>query len=466
MDYLKKRDLILNGPMMQVILQLSGPVMLTNFIQTLYNLVDTYFVGWLGTTEIAAVQFIWPVIFLMMSIGMGLSMASTSLISQYTGADSHDKAKHVAGQILTLSTILSTTIGILGYFTTGPLLNLLQASGALYDNAKVFLEVLFLGMPTMFLMFSYQSIKTGLGDTYTPMKISAMSAISNMFLDPLFMFTFGFGLRGAAIATVLARAVFGIYATLTLFDKSNDFYIELSDLIPDLSVLRRIVKIGLPSSFGQSMTSLGFMIMNIFIVGYGQATLTSFAIGNRISGLILMPAMGVGSALASIVGQNIGADNLKRAKEAVKTSTLVTTAVLVLGGIIILVTAESIVRIFSDDPLVIGQGTYYLRLITASLPLMGIYQILIGTFQGSGHTVYAMIMMLGRLWFFRLPLIILLGRFADLGSNTVWYSMISSNFLICIVGAVMYFSGKWHAKTIEESLEEQGGMLQNAAPKR
>jgi len=457
-DYLKKRELILSGPMIQVILQLSGPVMLTNFIQTLYNLVDTYFVGWLGTTEIAAVQFIWPVIFLMMSIGMGLSMASTSLISQYTGADSHDQAKLVAGQILSLSTILSTAIGILGYLGTGPLLNLLQASGDLYIHSKAFLEVLFLGMPSMFLMFSYQSIKTGLGDTYTPMKISAMSAVSNMFLDPLFMFTFGFGLRGAAIATVLARAVFGIYATITLFDKTNDFYIEVSDLIPDTAVLKRIVKMGLPSSVGQSMTSLGFMIMNIFIVGYGQATLTSFAIGNRISGLILMPAMGVGSALASIVGQNIGADNLKRAKEAVKTSTLVTTAVLVIGGAIILITAENIVRIFSDDPLVIEQGTYYLRLITASLPLMGIYQILVGTFQGSGHTVYAMIMMLGRLWFFRLPLIILLGKFANLGSNTVWYSMITSNFLICILGSVIYFSGKWHKKTIDDPIKEQGAM--------
>jgi putative MATE family efflux protein len=284
------------------------------------------------------------------------------------------------------------------------------------------------------------------------MKISAMSAVSNMFLDPLFMFAFGFGLRGAAIATVLARAVFGIYAVTTLFDKKNDFHIDFSDLYPDFAALRSIVKMGLPSSFGQSMTSFGFMIMNIFIVGFGQATLTSFAIGNRISGLILMPAMGVGSALASIVGQNIGAGNLTRAKSAVKTSTAVTTVVLVLGGIIILFLAENIVGIFSKDPLVIEQGTFYLRLVTASLPLMGIYQILIGTFQGSGHTVYAMIMMLGRLWLFRLPLIIVLGKITDLGPNSVWYSMIISNFLICLVGAVLYFSGKWHEKTIESEL--------------
>lgn len=456
MDYLRKRDLILHGPMLKVILVLSGPVMLTNFIQTLYNLVDTYFVGWLGTTEIASVQFIWPVIFLMMSIGMGLSLASTSLISQYTGADSHEKAKKVAGQILTLSTVLAVTIGSIGFIFTGPLLRLMQADGALYTNAKAFLEIMFLGLPSMFLMFSYSAIKTGLGDTYTPMKISAMSAVSNMFLDPLFMFTFGFGLRGAAIATVLARAVFGIYAVLTLFNRSNDFHIEISDLKPDFTFLSQIVRMGLPNSFGQSMTSLGFMIMNIFIVGFGQATLTSFAIGNRISGLILMPAMGVGSALASIVGQNIGADNLKRAKEAVKTSVLVTTAVLIAGGSLILYFAQDIVMIFSDDPLVINQGTYYVRLITASLPLMGIYQILIGTFQGSGHTVFAMIMMMGRLWFFRLPLIILLGRFTDLGSNAVWYSMITSNFLICLVGTAIYFSGKWHTKTIKTTPNRVG----------
>lgn len=454
MDYLRKRELILHGPMIRVILTLSGPVMLTNFIQTLYNLVDTYFVGWLGTAEIASVQFIWPVIFMMMSIGMGLSVACTSLISQYTGAHSHDRARLIAGQILVISTALSVTIGILGFLNTGPLLHLLKAPEALYANAKAFLEIIFLGLPSMFFMFSYSAIKTGLGDTYTPMKISAMSAISNMFLDPLFMFGFGLGLRGAAIATVLARAVFGVYAVATLFNKKNDFHLFLSDLKPDFSAISRILRIGLPSSVGQSMTSLGFMIMNIFIVHYGQATLTAFAIGNRISGLIMMPAMGVGSALASIVGQNIGADNLTRAKSAIKTSTIVTTIVLLIGGSVILALSQSIVSVFSSDPLVIDQGTYYLRLITASLPLMGIYQILIGTFQGSGHTVYAMIMMLGRLWLFRLPLIILLGRITDLGSKTVWFSMVTSNFLICIVGGLMYAGGKWHKKTIESNLTE------------
>jgi putative MATE family efflux protein len=447
-DYKQKRELILNGPMLRVIISLSGPVMLTNFIQTLYNLVDTYFVGWLGTAEIAAVQFIWPVIFLMMSIGMGLSLAATSLIFQYTGAHEYEASRKVAAQILSLSTLLSITIGIVGYLASGPLLHLMQATGVLYTNAKMFIEVIFLGLPSMFLMFSYTAIKTGLGDTYTPMKISALSAITNMFLDPLFMFTLGFGLRGAAIATVLARAIFGIYAVCTLFNKSGDFHIHIRDLKLDFKILKQIVKIGLPSSFGQSMTSLGFMIMNVFIVSYGQATLTAFAIGNRISGLILMPAMGVGNALASIVGQNIGADNLKRAKEAVRTSTLVTSIVLVAGGAIIVILSENIIRLFSTDPFVVAQGTFYLRLITASLPLMGIYQILIGTFQGSGHTVYAMIMMLGRLWFFRLPLIILLGKLTDWGSNAVWYSMITSNFLICVVGGVIYFSGKWHEKTI------------------
>ncbi len=413
------------------------------------NLVDTYFVGWLGTAEIAAVQFIWPVIFLMMSIGMGLSLAATSLISQYTGAHEYDASRKVAGQILSLSLLLSITIGIIGYFASGPpAASLCRRPAPCIQMQRCLLKSFFWVFPVCFLCFSYTAIKTGLGDTYTPMKISALSAFTNMFLDPLFMFTLGFGLRGAAIATVLARAVFGFYAVMTLFNKSSDFHIHIRDLKLDFKILRQIVKIGLPSSFGQSMTSLGFMIMNVFIVSYGQATLSAFAIGNRISGLILMPAMGVGNALASIVGQNIGADNLARAKEAVRTSTVVTSIVLVAGGAIIVILSESIIRLFSTDPFVVAQGTFYLRLITASLPLMGIYQILIGTFQGSGHTVYAMIMMLGRLWFFRLPLIILLGRLTDLGSNAVWYSMITSNFLICIVGGLIYFSGKWHTKTI------------------
>ncbi|BEP28433.1 MATE family efflux transporter [Helicovermis profundi] len=444
-----KRDLILNGNINRMILILALPVMANNLIQTIYNLTDTYFVSKLGTTQIASIQFIWPVIFFMISIGMGVSIAGTSLISQYIGANELENAKKVTGQVISFSFLISIFLGVVGFFLTSPLLKFMGAKGEFLLYSTSFLKIIFIGSPTMFAMFSYNAIRSGLGDTVKPMIIGLLSVILNIILDPVLIFYFHMGVKGAAIATVISRAIFGLYAILTLFNQNNDFYISYKHLLIDKSLLSKIIKIGIPSSIGQSTTAVGFMVLNIFIVSFGEATLTAFAIGNRINSLILMPAMGIGSALATIVGQNLGADNPKRAKKAVFSSTVITTAFLVLGGMILIYFASPIVKLFSSDPSVISQGTYYLILVTLSIPLMGFFQILIGTFQGSGHTLSAMIMMMGRLWALRIPMIIIFKNYTNLGTNSVWYAMILSNLIICIVGYIIYKTGKWQRKKIK-----------------
>ena len=169
-----------------------------------------------------------------------------------------------------------------------------------------------------------------------------------------------------------------------------------------------------------------------------------------INSLILMPAMGIGNALATIVGQNLGANNVARAKEAVRTSVIIATLVLVVGGSIIFMTAENIIGIFTDDAEVLSQGTYYLRLITASIPLMGFFQIFVGTFQGSGHTIMAMTIMMGRLWALRIPLILVFKTYTNLDTNSVWYAMILSNAIICIVGLGLYMTGRWQKQIIKK----------------
>ena len=443
-----KQDLILNGNINKMILTLSLPVMANNLIQTIYNLTDTFFVSKLGTTQIASIQFVWPVIFFMISIGMGVSVAGTSLISQYIGSGDKEHAKKITGQVITFSFFISIFLGIVGYFITIPLLKVMGAKGEFLSFASQFLKIIFLGSPTMFAMFSFNATRSGLGDTVKPMILSLLSVILNIILDPILMFYLGFGVKGAALATVISRGIFGIFALSTIFNPKSDFHISFKYLIIDKKLLKKIIKIGIPSSVGQSTSAVGFMVLNIFVVSFGEATLTAFAIGNRVNSLILMPAMGIGSALATIVGQNLGANNIKRAKQAILTSTIMTTIFLVLGGIILIYFSNDIIKIFSTDKDVIAQGTRYLILITLSIPLMGFFQILIGTFQGSGHTLSAMIMMMGRLWALRIPMIIIFKTYTNLGTNSVWYAMILSNFIICIVGFLIYKTGKWQAKRI------------------
>lgn len=452
MDYLQKRELILTGKMDKVILMLSLPIMLNNLIQTLYNLTDTYFISKIPGNAVAGVQFIWPLIFLMSSFGIGMAIATSSIIAQYIGAHEHEKAKKTAGQSISFLFVLSFGLGILGYLFSPAIIRWMGGTGELYANAHAYLSIMFLGMPTSFLLNAYNAIKQGQGDTVSPLIIGALSAGLNVILDPIFIFTLDLGVEGAALATVLSTGVFAIYGILTTFSKKQSMKLELGDLKFNREILSKIVRIGLPSSTGQATTAFGFTVLNIFLVSFGDITLTAFAVGNRISSLIMMPAMGIGSALATVVGQNLGADNIKRSKMAVWSSVKLSTLFLVVGGIIMLPFTRQIVSAFSSDPLTIEYGTDYLNMIIYSIPLMGYFQILVGVFQGSGHTLSAMVLMMGRLWALRIPMVYALSQLDGFGPDSIWYAMIISNLVTCIIGLGIYMTGKWQRKVIKKNI--------------
>lgn len=443
MKYLEKRQLILEGNLTKTIITLSLPLMINNFIQTIYNITDTYFVGKLGTTSIAAIQFVWPLTFLMLSFATGIGVAATALISQSIGAQDSQKAITFAGQTLLFNSVFSIIFGLLGYLISPWLLSVLGASGPLYEGALSFLQVMFLGMPTLFSMVLFAGIKAGEGDNKTPMIFGAISVVLNIILDPLFIFTFGFGIKGAAIATVIARGLIGFYAISTLFSKNNALRIDLSSLSLKYGEMKTLLRMGIPSSIGQSTAAFGFTIMNIFIISLGESTLTAFTIGNRISGLVMMPALGIGSAISAIIGQNLGAGNIGRARSAVKTSSVLSTAFLIVMGSILIALSENVVKIFSQDPEVIFQGTHYMRLITMTLPLVGFFQIFIGTFQGSGHTKVSMFLMISRLWLLRIPMLYIFKNFTNFRPDSVWTAMILSNVIICIIGGLFLRFSDW-----------------------
>jgi len=265
------------------------------------------------------------------------------------------------------------------------------------------------------------------------------------------MIVFDMGIAGAAIATILSRGLFITFAIASLFkDSKRHMKLDYHDLKLDKTIITHIFKIGFPASISSVMSSFGFGVLNRFVIGFGVSTLTAFGIGNRITGLILMPAMGIGSALGAIVGTNLGANNLKRAKQSVKVSFLLSSAILVAGGAIIFIFAENIVLQFNNVPEIVEQATWYLKLIIATIPLMAAFSVLNGTFIGSGHTGLSLLISAGRLWALRIPMIILFKQFTNLGTNSVWFAMIISNFVICIIGYVIYKSGVWETKIVKE----------------
>lgn len=448
----KKRDFILRGSLYKVILTLGLPIMINNLIQTLYNLADGVWVSKIGSTEFAATSFVWPVNFLFISLGIGISIAGTSIISQLIGAEKYEEANKYASQIIVASLICSVFFSIIGYILSPFIISVMGATGSFAEYSNIYLRITFLDMPFMFLFFNFNSIMNSQGNTIMPTVLSGISAVLNVILDPIFIFTFNMGVAGAAIATLIAKALLAFAGIYILMKKSTMVKPCFKNFKFDKLIIKKIIKIGIPASIGQSGSALGFIVLNSFIASYGTATLAAFAMVNRITSLIMQPAMGIGAALTSIVGQNLGSNQAERVKEAFMKSLKLTISFSIIGCAFLIFWDNEVVGFFmqsKDDMEVISQGITYLQYISISMPLMGIFSIFQGIFQGSGHTKYSMAMEIGRLWFVRLPMILLFKHFTSTGSIGIWFSMSFSNLIVCMYGYWVYRRGKWQRKVIK-----------------
>lgn len=444
----KKRELILNGDMRKVLIVLALPIMLGNLIQTAYNITDTYFVSRLGDIEVASVGFVWNLIFLIISLGLGLSVAGRSMIAQYVGADDEESAKQTAGQMFSFMATLGIGFSIIFYILAPYIIRLMGAEGELYRYSLRYLRIILLGMPFQYLFFSFNAIKNGRGDMVTPMVISAVAVVLNIILDPICIFVLDLGVPGAAIATTSARALIAIVIMVMLYMGKFGLKLRLPDFKFHKETIMKMLKIGVPVSLGQATAALGFTIMTAMVKSFGEMTLTAYVIGSRVNSVVLMPLMGIGWALTTVAGQNIGAGKIDRVKQGFRISIAYSLLFALVGGSLMALATSGIIKIFSDNPTVIEQGTYFLYVIIFALPTMGIFQTLIGIFQGTGHTKFSSMLMIGRLWVLRIPMILLFKNFTSFEEKSVWYSIILSNIVVCIVGIIGYLSGLWKKKTI------------------
>ena len=448
---ISKKELILKGNMYKVLITLSLPIMINNLIQTLYNLVDGIWVSKISSVHFAATAFVFPVNFLFIAIGIGVSVAGTSILSQMVGADREDQAREYAAQLIGISVLLSLAFSIFGVAATPWIVRAMGGTGDLAVYSNIYLRITFLDLPFLFLFYNINSIRNAQGDTVTPTVLSGISAILNMILDPIFIFTFGWGIAGAAWATLLSRALLSVYGIRLIMGDENPLRPDFKGFKFNRHILRELSRIGFPAAIGQSGAAFGFIILNGFIVSYGTATMAAFGMVNRITSLIMQPAMGIGAALTAVIGQNIGARLYDRVRESFRKASLLTLVLGTVGGLLMFFFRDPIVNFFiqsKDDPEVITQGIGYLSWIAFTTPLMGMFSVFQGVFQGSGHTKYSMAMEIGRLWLVRIPLILLLKNFTDIGPTGIWFSMVFSNLIVVIFGLYIYRKGSWSEQVL------------------
>ena len=454
MDTNQRRNLILKGNMYKVILTLALPIMLNNLIQTLYNLVDAMWISKLGSTEFAATSFVWPVNFLFTSLGIGIAIAGTSLLSQYIGASKYEEANKYVSQFVVISFIAAVFFSILGYFFTPTIVRIMGARGEVAHYGTVYLRLTFLDLPFTFFIFNYNAIMNSQGNTLMPTILGGISGILNAILDPIFIFTLNMGVGGAAIATIISKGLLALVGIILLMNSRGNIKLSFKRFRFDKNKIRRIIKIAIPSSVGQSGSAMGFMVLNVFIASYGTATMAAFGMVNKITSLVMQPSMGVGESLTSITGQNLGYGQIERVEEAFKKAMIITLTFSIIGSLLLFIYNTPIIYFFvksRDDQQVIIESIEYLKYISLFMPLMGVFSILKGVFEGTGHTKYSMHMEIGRLWLVRLPMILLLKYFTTIDSRGIWFSMGISNLIICIYGYFVYRQAHWKKTIIQGS---------------
>ena len=446
-------DRLVNGPIVTSLIRLAWPVMVSNLFQTVYNFVDRFWLAKHGSISLAAVGLSWPLIFLALSIGSGITIAGIALVSQYMGAQREEEANSAAGQVLAFTTTLSIVLAAAGFFAARPILTLMGPEPALIDAGTIYLQIIYAGTPLMFSTFIVSALLNGAGDTVTPMVLMAVSVLLNVALDPLFIFGWGpfpaWGVAGAAVATVISRGLLAIAGFALLFSGRLGLHIRPRHLRPQWGLIRRIVSIGGMASIGNAGTAVGFTVMNSALARIGTAAISAFVVGNSFIAIVLMPAMGLGQATATMVGQNLGAEKSKRARQSAWAGICLSTVILAVAAVFVLILRSSLIRIFTVDPEITRIASGMFVLVAFAFPFMGIIQVVAGVYQGSGHTFYSMFFGLFRLWALRVPLVFILPFALGMGANGIWWAMLASNFGTATVSLGFFLSGNWMHRVIK-----------------
>lgn len=444
-------ETILHGSMVKAILSLAIPVMLNSFLQTMYNLTDTFWLGKLGTEELAAINLVSPVQNIVVNFGSGLTVAGSVLIAQYIGAGQKDEAKKMANQIFACSMIFAVACALILNITSGLIVDWLGADVDIRSHAVRFLSICILDMPFLFMVNMYQSINQAQGNTLSPMLLNFGGICINMILDPLFMMVLKLGVAGAAFATITAKAVPAVIAFILLSDKEKDISLDIKNIKFEKEKLKAILTVGLPTAIGGSTMQFGFLLMSKNVLGFGTKAMAAYGIGNKCNGVITLPSNGLGSAVSTIVGQNMGANQLDRAKKGYLMSIGFSVSFLFIGGMILSrpMISTAIVSIFSKDPDVIAMSADFLSIMAFWCFMNGIHNSSTGLFNGTGHTEVTMIVEASRLWIFRFATLFFCRDILGMGVRSVWYSVVVSNGIAAIILFIVYKTGYWKKKRIK-----------------
>ena len=352
---------------------LALPILAGMAIQTIYTVVDMIYIGRLSGEAIAAVAFNMPLLFFVLGLSMGLGSGVTASIARFIGANDKTNADNSSEHALLMAAVISVIMVSVGLLFGKRMLIILGATPEILELSWSYLRIITIGL--FFMVFSgfFRSILSGEGDMKTPMIISGTGTILNIILDPIFIFLLGFGVAGAAIATVISQAiVFFVFIYLFLVKKHTYVTFNMRDFSFSKNIIYDIVRVGIPASMAMIIMSIGQAVFNRILVSYSAYSVAAYQIGGRIDVVIFLPIMAIATALTTLVGMFYGAKDFSNVKLIIKYGMSRSFWVTTIGSALIFIFAPQLVKVFSNESEIHNIAVIYLRYIVLTYPLVSI----------------------------------------------------------------------------------------------
>jgi putative MATE family efflux protein len=447
----KVRDLT-RGSIHRAIWYLAPAMMMETGILNVSQVLDTYWVGRLGSAALAAVTISITVRWVLNSLANGLGIGGMAVVARRIGAKDQAAAEHATWQTILLGLIVSLVLAGVGLIVAKPLLILLGADAEVLPMGLAYLRVSLGGVFTLVLVFIINAMLRGAGEARLAMQVLILSTAVTVVLEPVLIFGWGplapLGVAGSAWAFVLGFGAGLALQVVVLLRGRARIRINLSDLRPDFPLMGRIIGIALPSTVQMTLRSSSRLLIVALVGLYGTFATAGYGVANRLLLIALIPCFGLGNAAGTLVGQNLGAHQPERAERSAWWVTAYSAVYMAVVGILLTLFAPSLIALFDPTPEVVALGSECVRIVAWSMIASAAGVVLARGFDGAGNTVPAMAINLLTLWGMELPLAFGLSRWLGLGATGVWWGRALANLANGLLFALWFLRGKWKERDI------------------
>lgn len=430
------------GSIRRAVFLLAIPMILELALESVFAVVDMFFVSKLGQNAIATVGLTESVITIVYSVAIGLSTAATAIVARRIGEKNPDEAAHAGAQSLIVALMVTLLFSVLGVIFAPDILRLMGASEAVISEGAVFTRIMFGGSLAIILIFLINGIFRGAGNAAMAMKSLWIASIINIVLCPVMIHYFG--LKGAAIATVIGRSTGVLYQCYHLFKGSGILKITTHNFKFDMPVIKSLIEIGWPATFQFIIASGSWIVLARLVAETGGTTASAgYQIAIRNVVFFILPAWGLSNAAATLVGQNLGAKQPERAEKSVMLTTKYNAIFMGFVMVLFIFCSSPIIRFFTHDEAVIAYGALALQIIGCGYIFYGIGMVMTQALNGAGDTKTPTIINFVCFWLFQVPLAYFLAKGVNMSSTGAFIAIPVAETLIALVAWYYFKKGKW-----------------------